>query len=302
MISVRVPATSANLGPGYDTLGMALNLWLAAEWRAYPTTAIRIFGEGAELLPSDRSNLIYQVMADTYAELCGRALPDGELLVTSEIPVARGLGSSAAAVVAAVKLAFMLAERDLTPEECLARTTAIEHHADNVAAAIAGGATLVFTADAVPRYRRFDPPPFPVVLAIPNYPVSTDVARGILPSMVPREDAVFNAQRVGLWIYALARNDWNVLRWAGQDRLHQAARSAILPGFSAVIERMEGDGVPFVALSGSGSTVLALAEPGREDHVAAAMRETFAEVGVSARTLVTTASPVGALTTAPVSC
>lgn len=302
MISVRVPATSANLGPGYDTLGMALNLWLSAEWRAYPTTAVRVIGEGADLLPSDTSNLVYQVMADTYRELAGRPLPAGELLVTSEIPVARGLGSSAAAVVAAVKLAFLLAECDLTPEECLRRTTAIEHHADNVAAAIAGGATLVFTAEAVPQFRRFEPPPFPVVLAIPNYPVSTDMAREILPPMVSREDAVFNAQRVGLWIYALARRDWAVLRWAGQDRLHQAARSAILPGFNAVVERLEREGVPFVALSGSGSTVLALAEPGREDRVAGAMRETFLRVGVQSRTLVTTASPVGALSSAPISC
>ena len=302
MSVVRVPATSANLGPGYDTLGLALNLWLTAEWRAYPTTVVEVRGEGSDLLPHDASNFIYQVLSQTYHDLTGQSLPPGRLSVDSEIPVARGLGSSAAAVVAAVRLAYILAHQDASAEHCLMRTAAIEHHMDNVAAAIVGGATLVFTENARPHYRRFDPPPFPIVLAIPDYLVSTDVARRILPPMVSRQDAVFNAQRVGLWIYALATGSWDVLAWASQDRLHQAARSSLLPGFTHALEQAKAAGAVFVALSGSGSTVLAMAPPGREHAIGNAMQDAFASYGVDARIVNTTASKTGALDPAPISC
>jgi homoserine kinase len=302
MISVRVPATSANLGSGFDTLGLALNLWLTVEWRAYPTTLVEVRGEGADSLPGDRSNLVYRVLAETYQEVAGRDLPTGHLIIDSEIPVARGLGSSAAAAVSAVKLAYLLADRDVSADQCLIRAAATEHHLDNLAAAIVGGATLVFSDDARPHYRRFEPPPFSIVLAIPDYLVSTDVARNILPPMVSRQDAVFNAQRVALWIYALARGEWDVLTWAGQDRLHQEARSPLLPDFIPVLEEAKAAGALFVALSGSGSTVLAMAPNGREHVIANAMRSTFQAFDVKARTVITSASTVGALHSAPVSC
>lgn len=299
---VRVPATSANLGPGYDTLGLALNLWLTVEWRAYPRTVVEVRGEGSELLPHDTTNMVYHILDDTFRDLTGRALPYGYLSIDSEIPVARGLGSSAAAVVAAVRLAYALADTELSAEQCLARAAAIEKHMDNVAAAIVGGATLVFTESDRPCYRRFDPPPFPIVLAIPDYLVSTDMARKILPPMVSRQDAVFNAQRVGLWIYALSQHAWDVLHFAGQDRLHQDARSALLPGFHHALEAATACGAALVALSGSGSTVLAMAPSGREQAIGAAMRGAFAQNRIDARIVTTTASPTGALDRSPVSC
>ncbi|MCL4521678.1 MAG: homoserine kinase [Firmicutes bacterium] len=299
---VRVPATSANLGPGYDTLGLALDLWLTVEWRAYPTTVVDVRGEGSDLLPRDSTNFVYQILEATYHDLTGYALPTGHLIIESDIPVARGLGSSAAAVVAAIRLAYLIAHQDLSAEQCLMRAAAIEHHMDNVAAAIVGGATLVFTENARPHYRRFDPPPFPIVLAIPDYLVSTDVARRILPAMVSRQDAVFNAQRVGLWIYALSLGAWDVLTWASQDRLHQEARSSLLPGFLHALDQAKSSGAVFVALSGSGSTVLAMTPAGQQRAVGEAMQEAFLSYGVEARIVNTTASRTGALDSAPVSC
>jgi homoserine kinase len=299
---VRVPATSANLGPGYDTLGLALDLWLTVEWQAYPTLVVDVRGQGADLIPHDANNLVYQILRDTYSDLTGQEIPPGRLIIDSDIPVARGLGSSAAAVVAAIRLAYLLAHQDPSADQCLTRAAAIEHHLDNVAAAIVGGATLVFTENGHPHYRRFDPPPFSMVLAIPDYLVSTEVARRILPPTVDRQDAVFNAQRVGLWIYALASRSWDVLSWASQDRLHQDARSALLPGFSHVLDQARQAGALFVALSGSGSTVLAMAPAGREQPIGVAMHEAFAAYGVDAQILTTRASETGALDTAPISC
>ncbi len=302
MISVRVPATSANLGPGYDTLGLAVNLWLTVHWQAYPRTEVEVCGEGADLLPHDSSNLIYRAAANIYQELTDRPLPSGRLLIESEIPVIRGLGSSAAAVVAAVQLAFLLAERELTVDECLRRATQVEQHMDNVAPAIVGGATLVFSDHNVPRYRRFDPPPFPLVLAVPDYLIATDAARRALPATVARQDAVFNLQRLALWIYSLSCQQWDVLGLAGEDRLHQSARSALLPGFTEVVQTALLHGALFSALSGSGSTVLAMCPQGKEAAVGGQMQEAFARHGIASRIVHTTASPRGALDSFPVSC
>ncbi len=302
MISVRVPATSANLGPGYDTLGLAVNLWLTVHWQAYPRTKVEVQGEGADLLPHDTTNLIYRVLANTYQELTDRPLCSGHLLIDSEIPVIRGLGSSAAAVVAALQLAFLMAERDLSVDECLRRATHIEQHMDNVAPAIVGGATLVFSDHNVPRYQRFDPPPFPLVLAIPDHLIATDVARRVLPPTVSRQDAVFNLQRIALWIYALSCKQWEVLGLAGEDRLHQAARSALVPGFAEVVQAALHHGALLATLSGSGSTVLAICSNGKAEAVGSHMQEAFSRHGVTSRIVHTTASPRGALNSFPVSC
>ncbi|MBX5468223.1 MAG: homoserine kinase [Firmicutes bacterium] len=302
MFSVRVPATSANLGPGYDTLGLALNLWLTVEWHPAPATVVEVNGEGKEVLPHDASNFLYRLAAATYRELTGEDLPSGHLRIDNAIPVARGLGSSAAAAVAAVKLAFAIARQPLTVEECFRRVTAVEHHMDNAAPAIVGGATLVFSDGPDLHFYRFNPPPLPMILAIPDYLVPTDVARRILPPMVPRQDAVFNAQRVGLWVYALVNQDWEVLRWASQDRLHQEARSPLLPGFVQVMTQAREHGALLAALSGSGSTVLAMTYPGREQLVAQVMQETFALYGVKSRVVITEAAQQGAFEHAPVSC
>jgi len=302
MYSVKVPATSANLGPGYDTLGLALNLWLTVEWYPQATTTVEVRGEGGDVLPHDSTNFIYRLTADTYRELTGEEVPHGHLVIDNAIPVARGLGSSAAAAVAAIKLAFAIAKQPLSVEECFRRATAVEHHMDNAAPAIVGGATLVFSDGPALHFYRFNPPPLPMILAIPDYLVPTDVARRILPPMVPRQDAVFNAQRVGLWVYALATQDWEVLRWASQDRLHQEARSPLLPGFVQVMTQAREHGALLAALSGSGSTVLAMTLPGREEEVARVMQETFASYGVKSRTVITEAARQGAFESAPVSC
>lgn len=301
MIVIKVPATSANLGPGYDALGMALDLWLTVSWDADAPSSIEVIGEGAGQLPAGPDNFLYRVLEETFSELTGKPLPAGRLVMESAIPLARGLGSSAAAAVAAVKLAHALAERELTVADCFRRVSALEKHLDNAAPAIVGGATLVFEDGSEPHFRRFEPPPHPMILAIPDYPVATDASRRILPPLVSREAAVFNAQRVGLWVSTLLQKDWDALRWASQDRIHQDARSALMPGFLPAVAAALSEGALFAALSGSGSSVIAMAPFGSEERIAKVMQNTFSTHGIKAHFLVTHASALGAFYPVPIS-
>ncbi|MCY0884457.1 MAG: homoserine kinase [Firmicutes bacterium] len=293
-VRIAVPATSANLGPGFDTLGLAINLWLEVVWEPAPQTHVHVLGEGAGDLPNDTSNLIYQVAAGVLDRLRRQPPPGGRLTIQNRIPVSRGLGSSAAAVVAGVILGHHWAGEPLDAQRCLEWAWPYEGHMDNVAPAIVGGVTLVWQGEDTQGYRRLDAPPFPIVLAVPDFKVSTRRARDILPPWVSRSDAVFNAQRVGLWVYALARHDWDVLRWAAEDRLHQAARSPLIPGLKSVLRAAQAEGAKMATLSGSGSTVLALVDGEHVVRVAEVMGEQFRAYGIRARILVTRASPKGA--------
>lgn len=294
MIRIRVPATSANLGPGFDTLGLALNLWLELTWRPSPTTRITVLGEGAGDLPNDSRNLIYQIALETLNRLTDEPPPSGHLEIRNGIPVARGLGSSAAAAVAGVLLGAAWGGKQLTASQCLHWATPYEGHLDNVAPAVFGGVTLVWTDGESSGYRNLEPPPFPIVLAIPDFKVSTQRARSILPHWVSRQDAVFNAQRVGLWVYALSHRDWDLLRWASEDRLHQNARSPLIPGLRSVLAAARDKGARMATLSGSGSTVLAMADTERVVGVAEAMAGVFHTYGIQARIVVTQPSRRGA--------
>jgi homoserine kinase len=260
-IGVRVPATSANLGPGFDCLGLALGLYDEVEVRPARQTLVTVTGECADAVPRSESHLILRAVRATMDELDSRPQPAGlALRATNRIPHGRGLGSSAAAITAGVLAALHLAGHG--PDAALALQVAcrLEGHPDNVAACLRGGLTISWyedTSGARPRVVRLDPHPAlrPVVF-IATGQSSTAKSRMALPASVAHRDAAFNAARSALLVHALTQAP-DLLVAATEDRLHQPYRLPAMPESARLLERLRTAGVPAV-LSGSGPTVLAL--------------------------------------------
>ncbi|HEY7282143.1 MAG TPA: homoserine kinase [Actinomycetota bacterium] len=255
-LRVEVPATVANLGPGFDCFGLAVALSNTCTVDAGAEPRVEVEGEGAGELPRDGSNLVVRAMAMLALET-GRRLPPFELRCTNGIPLARGLGSSASALVAGLLLADRLLGTDVGFERLLRLAADAEGHADNVAPALLGGATLAYLSDGGWRAERLrvagDLRP---VLLIPEHErIATDDARRVLPREVPRVGATFNAARTGLLVLALGGRA-DLLREALDDRLHQDARLNLAPGAQRVFQDLRSAGVP-VCVAGSGPTLLA---------------------------------------------
>ncbi|QPR40271.1 homoserine kinase [Brevibacterium casei] len=269
-LRIEVPATSANLGPGYDSFGLALGLVDTLELTVHdapvdPTAVVTITGESAAELPRDGSHLIVSVLREVLAEIAPDAhaelLPRITLECTNRIPHSRGLGSSAAAVVAGIALAGRLAEaaggRGLTPEEILERAAVIEGHPDNAAPAIFGGLTISLSDPA----RAWNVPVrtlSAVTVLVPEERLDTLTARGAIPAVVDHAVAAENAARTGLFVHALTE-DRDALFDATVDRLHQEARRSAYPGSMDLVDALRSRGIPAV-ISGAGPTVLALTE------------------------------------------
>ncbi len=284
MIRVRVPASSANLGPGFDAVGVALRLYNTLELEEAEAPAIEVRGEGEGTLPRAPSHLAYRA-ALAVVERAGRRArrPRAFRLVQhNRIPLARGLGSSAAAILGGAVAANALLGRPLDAQALLDLASEIEGHPDNAAPALLGGlVACARTPDGV-RWTRIAAPPLAVVLAVPDLAVSTEEARRLLPSQVPFADAVFNVTRTALLVAALAAGRTDVLDEATRDRLHQPYRARLIPGLEQVFDAARRAGAHGVALSGSGPSVLAFGDaPGIGDAMAAAFRA----AGYGCRTL-----------------
>lgn len=294
--TVRVPATSANLGPGFDALGLALTLYdeVTAAVTDQPTT-VEVVGEGAgELLTDDRHLVVY-AMRETFAEIgqSGRERgtvkqPTGvQLRCVNGIPQARGLGSSSAAIVAGVTLANALAGGPLSKQDELRIAGRIEGHPDNVAPCLLGGFTIAWMVGGVAKAVSIpsDSTVKPTIFVPANHGL-TSQARAALPATVPHSDASFNAGRSALLVHALT-SDPSLLFEATEDRLHQDYRAAAMPASAELVRLLRGVGVAAV-ISGAGPSVLALTpvphrfEPGRRwltHTLAAEISETRVEPG-----------------------
>ncbi len=267
---VRVPATSANLGPGFDALGLALGLHdeVLAE-RSGDGLSIEVEGEGADALARDESHLVVRAMRRTFEALGDE--PGGlALRCHNRIPHSRGLGSSAAAIVAGVLLARALATdgtQRLPDGEVLALAGELEGHPDNVAACLLGGLTIAWTHQGTARAvrRDVDQAVVPVVL-VPPFTASTAAARGLLPDTVPHGDAALAAGRSALLVAALTGTP-QALFDATEDRLHQSYRAPAMPRSAELVTELRGRGLPAV-ISGAGPTVLVLARGEAEAEAA----------------------------------
>lgn len=260
-VSVKVPATSANLGPGFDTLGMALSYYdeLDVEVVSGSGVKVEVTGEGAGEVATDASNLIVRSIAHVFEQV-KQPLPGLKLTARNVIPHGRGMGSSGAAVVAGVMAAKgLLADVvDFTPEQLLQLATDLEGHPDNVAPALFGGLTIAWEDDNGPHHKKLivHRGVSPLEL-IPNFKMSTAIARALQPESVPHADAVFNVSRSALLVAALTQSP-ELLMAATEDRLHQDYRSEAMPEAGDVIELMRKNNHAAV-VSGAGPSVLVLA-------------------------------------------
>ncbi len=297
---VRVPASSANLGPGFDALGLALGLYDEIEVRLRPGgLSVEVTGEGAGTVSRGRDNLVVRAIDAAFGAMGVRP---GGLAVTcrNSIPHGRGLGSSSAAIVGGIVAARALAQggRDRLPDdEALTLATALEGHPDNVAACLLGGLTIAWTEPfgaygERPRAVRLEPAPVLTAVAfVPRQPVPTERARGLLPPSVPHSDAARNAGRAALLVEALTRQPALLLP-ATQDWLHQRYREPAMPDSLALVAALRDSGIA-AFVSGAGPTVLAITAEGDarigSDRAEAAEQRGFASRQVP---LVTTGAQV----------
>ena len=294
-VTVRVPATTANLGPAFDCMGMALCIWNEIDVRLGETTrpTVRITGQGEGSLPQDASNLVYRAYSRLLQET-GRSLPVPVITCRNEIPLERGLGSSAAAIVGGLVAANHLAGSPLSPQEIMPLAVELEGHPDNVAPALLGGIRIIVPD---PESLITAPVPLPsdlrVVLFIPEVSISTADARAVMPATVSLNDALFNVGRAALLVNALATGRLQDLKAATEDRLHQPHRSHLLPAMRLIIQEALKGGALGAFVSGSGSTVLALAQ-GHEMSVAYEMAEMARKTNVPGRAIITFPSQKGA--------
>ncbi len=283
-IDVRVPATSANLGPGFDVLGLALGLYNEIVYDEADGVTVAIEGEGVGRLDTGAANVVARAARMAY-EAAGRRFPGAAIRCLNRIPPARGLGSSAAAWVGGLVAANAMLGSPLDRDALLALACRAEGHPDNVAAALLGGLTVsCVSGESVAAVSLRVPADLLWVVLVPKPESSTREARAVLPETVTRADAVFNLQRMGLLLAALASGRVDVLGVAMDDRLHQPQRQALFPWMDAVRRAALEAGALGCVLSGAGPSVLA-AVRGATQPVARAMEQALTSVGVAGRAL-----------------
>jgi homoserine kinase len=294
MITVRVPASTANLGPAFDCLGLALDLWNETSFELSDNTlSIEISGEGQGTLPRNDRNLILRAFARVYQE-AGKKPPTGVALIAKqEIPLSSGLGSSAAACLTGLLAANALLKDPLSHQEILQIGAEIEGHADNLSAALFGGLVLVNQNGSKFSAQKLECAPLTAVVVLPEIKLSTREARKALPSEVSMKDAVFNIGRSIQVVEAMRTADIPALAAAMEDRLHQPHRLPLISGAAEALEAARQAGAA-AALSGAGPSVIAFIEEGREKAVTEAMRAPFAEKGVKTRQYLLKSSETGA--------
>jgi homoserine kinase len=280
-VHVTVPATSANLGPGFDALGLALSLYNEVEVRRAPDTTVSVEGEGVGRLPASDKNVVVRALRLVY-DAAGRQPDAWAVRCVNRIPPARGLGSSAAAWVGGIAAGNALLGSPLDRAGMLRLAARAEGHPDNVAAALYGGLTVAAgDGDGLVAVALPVPTALVWVVLIPEITSSTTEARRVLPANVPRVDAVFNLQRVALLLAGLQADRHDTLRAALDDRLHQPYRRRLFPWMPGVMESARAAGALGCVLSGAGPSLLAVArDAGEGEAVGAAMEKALMRAGI----------------------
>ena len=268
---IQVPSSTSNLGAGFDCFGLALKLYLTVRATPVPNASepCRVTTTGApenEALPTNSTNLIYRAMSFA-ARRESISLPPLELSVHNEIPLASGLGSSAAAIVAGIKLAGLITGQDIPDQTIQNYATEFEGHPDNVSASLYGGfvASCVRNDGTVVTTKFNWPDRIRIVVVSPRSQLPTHVARAALPRTVTREDAVHNLQRTALFVSALAQQRYDLLWEAMRDRLHQPQRESLVPGLAEALALPQMPGLLGIALCGAGPSIVALVDSKEEE-------------------------------------
>lgn len=283
-VRVKVPASTANLGPGFDSLGMALNLYAWVDMAVAERTTIHLIGDQMNGMPTDKTNLIYQVAQKVFKQ-AGVSLPELEISVYSDIPLTRGLGSSASAIIGALVGANALIGNKLTMDELFQIASQLEKHPDNVGASLFGGIVVAFWDGIRAEYIRLEPDAnLEVLVAIPSFQLSTEIARNVLPQEISLKDAVFNLSHSSLLVAALSTGNLGMIRHAMKDKLHQPYRTAMIPGMQEILEHATDHGALGAALSGAGPTILTLVDSRSEQkaELEIFMKQAFKKEGIEA--------------------
>ncbi len=290
--TLRVPGSSANLGPGFDALGIALQIYLTCRFAPSTRFSIQCSGRDASLISCNEDNLIWQT-ALSVASRAHLALPAVELEIINEIPLGKGLGSSAAAITAGVVIGAHLLGMGWKKARILDEAARIEGHPDNVAACVLGSvvASAVEPGGNTRAIRLEMPANFRVAVVVPNFALPTKEARAVLPDVYSRADATFNIQRAALLIAAIATGDASAFPAALDDRLHQPFRAQLVPGLAEIL-RLRAPGLLGCTLSGAGPGVLVFYERGY-DKVCELVRQTFAMNGCTTEVISSGVAPKG---------
>lgn len=292
-ITVKVPATTANLGPGFDCLGMALPIYntitieetvlpgTGVEINVFPTSDI-VEQSSLEHIPLDNNSIVYKAVELLY-NMIGQSPAELKINIYTGIPVARGLGSSSSVIVGALFAANELLGRPADVPALLSIACEIEGHPDNITPTIVGG--LVISSqeeDGSVVYRKLNwPEEWAITVCIPDFELSTDIARSVLPAEVPMQDAIFNAKRLALFVEAVHTKDSELMKMALQDRLHQPYRMKLVPGLNSIISNLRHfDNVLGCVLSGAGSSILIISEKNNLDKIRNIVKDTWAEQNI----------------------
>lgn len=290
--SLRVPASSANLGPGFDALGLALGIYLECRFRQSAELSIHAQGRDAAAIPTSEDNLIWQT-ALAVARDMRMTMPPIELHIRNEIPIGKGLGSSAAALTAGVIIADRLLGLRWKPLRMLDEAARLEGHPDNVAACILGSvvASAIDSGGVARTVRLNMPPQFSVGVVVPDFILPTSEARAVLPDCYPRAEAIFNVQRAALLIAALATGSVSAFPAALEDKFHQPYRAALVPGLEDIL-KLRAPGLLGCVLSGAGPSILVFYERGYE-QVCDLVRQVFALHGRDSEVLLAPVAECG---------
>ena len=291
-ITIRVPATSANLGPGFDSLGLALDLWNETVMTLAIEYSVQVTGEGQERLSPGENNMIIR-SAQKLAEHIGKRLPPFHVDSINRIPLSSGLGSSAAAKLTGLLGANVLLGKPLSKDEVLQLATEMEGHPDNVAAALLGGLVVSTVENAKVFAHKINvdgnhtplgnfESPIHITIVCPEFHIPTQQARAALPEQVSMKDAVHNISRAVMVAEAFRTGDLNLLGKAMTDTIHQPYRLALIPGAQEAMVAAKRAGAAAVALSGAGPSLIAFSA-NRESAIGEAMQRAFEQAGLQAR-------------------
>lgn len=292
-VSVKVPATTANLGPGFDCLGMALPIYnlVTIEETVLPGTGVEINVMvdndaidqiSLDNVPTDENSIVYKAVELLYNYI-GQTPSELKINIQSNIPVARGLGSSSSVIVGALIAANELLGRPADEVALLSIACEIEGHPDNITPAIVGG--LVISSqedDGSVVYRKLEwPSEWKITVCVPDFELSTDIARSVLPNEVPIKDAVFNSQRLAMFVQAVHTKDAELMKIALQDKLHQPYRMKLVPGLDKIVDNLKYyDNVLGCVLSGAGSSIVIISEKNDLDKIKDVVKETWADQNI----------------------
>lgn len=294
-VSVKVPATTANLGPGFDCLGLALPVYniVTVEETIMPGTGIEIniIDETHEQdiisIPTDENNIVYKAIELLYNSI-GQTPSELKITIKTHIPIARGLGSSAAVIVGGLMAANELLGRPADEAALLSIATEIENHPDNITPAVVGGFVVSsLEEDGSVIYSKMNwPKDWNITVCIPDYELATDIARSVLPPEVPMRDAIFNLKHTAMLVQAVNTHDEKLMKAALNDRLHQQYREKLIPGLKEIKEALKHEeNVMGVVISGAGPSVLVISHGNNLDKIRETVSNVWLDLNVKSKIL-----------------